>query len=301
MTKKSSIVEKTIKPTEIGTEISPQFELDGSKIAELEAAYEALAIENAHLTDENQRLLKETKQRNAELALINSVQAGLVAKMDMQGIYNLVGDKIRDIFDAQGVGITIYDNLTNRVAFPYYLFRGERIAQEGWELDKGLISHVIKSRQPLLINQNAAERFQELGAVYAPDEDEETTKSRLAVPMVAGDRITGVVTLENYEREHAFSDSDVRLLQMLTNSMSVAVENARLFDESQRLLKETEQKSDRTRRHQCGESGARRRNRTGFNDPTHWKSDEGDLQCGHRLCGIARFPDESHSFPISIW
>ncbi|HZD55515.1 MAG TPA: GAF domain-containing protein, partial [Anaerolineales bacterium] len=207
------------------------------------AASLGTALQNARLFDETQRLLKVTEQRNAELAIINSVQAGLVAKMDMQGIYDLVGDKIRDVFDAQGVGINIYDNLSNRVEFPYYLFRGERIRQEGWEFGKGLISHVIRSRQPLIINENAADRFQELGAVFAPNEDEDTTKSWLAVPMVAGDRVIGVVTLENYEHEHAFSESDVRLLQTLANSMSVALENARLFGETQRLLKETEQRN----------------------------------------------------------
>src|ERR1051325_1516900 len=62
----------------------------------------SVAIENARLFDETQRLLKETEQRNAELAIINSVQEGLVAKLDMQAIYDLVGNKIRDIFDAQG-------------------------------------------------------------------------------------------------------------------------------------------------------------------------------------------------------
>ncbi len=49
--------------------------------------------------------------------------------------------------------------------------------------------------------------------------------------------------MDDYEREHAFSESDVRLLQTLANSMSVALENARLFDETQRLLKETEQRN----------------------------------------------------------
>jgi GAF domain-containing protein/DNA-binding response OmpR family regulator len=243
MAKKSSPVDKANKPKYKRPAPGAQPQLAYAPVTELKAAQSALAIENSRLFDETQRLLKETEQRNAELAIINSVQAGLVAKMDMQGIYALVGDKIRDVFDAQGVGITIYDDLTNCIEFPYYLFRGERILQEGWELGKGLISHVIQSRQPLLINQNAVERFHELGAVYAPDEDEETTKSWLAVPMVAGDRVIGVVTLENYEREHAFSDSDVRLLQTLTNSMSVAIENARLFDESQHLLKETKERN----------------------------------------------------------
>ena len=60
-----------------------------------------VALENARLFDETTRLLEETQQRNAELGIINSVQAGLASQLDMQAIYELVGDKIREIFDAQ--------------------------------------------------------------------------------------------------------------------------------------------------------------------------------------------------------
>ena len=49
--------------------------------------------------------------------------------------------------------------------------------------------------------------------------------------------------LENHERDHAFGEDEVRLLQTLAASMGVALENARLFDETQRLLKETEQRN----------------------------------------------------------
>ena len=44
------------------------------------AASLGTALENARLFDETQRLLKETEERNAELAIINSVQAGLGRK-----------------------------------------------------------------------------------------------------------------------------------------------------------------------------------------------------------------------------
>ena len=51
------------------------------------------------------RLLAETDQRAAELAIITSVQEGLAAELDMQAMYDLVGDKIHEIFDAQVVDI----------------------------------------------------------------------------------------------------------------------------------------------------------------------------------------------------
>ena len=43
-----------------------------------------VAIENARLFAETQRLLKETEQRAAELAVINSIQQGIAAELDFQ-------------------------------------------------------------------------------------------------------------------------------------------------------------------------------------------------------------------------
>ena len=79
----------------------------------------SVALENARLFDETQRLLKETEQRTAELAIINSVQQGLASKLDMQAIYDLVGDKIREIFDAQAVLImTVRSRRRTRFSIP---------------------------------------------------------------------------------------------------------------------------------------------------------------------------------------
>ena len=48
---------------------------------------------------------KQLSHSVEELAVINSVQEGLVREMDMQGIYELVGEKIREIFNAQVIDI----------------------------------------------------------------------------------------------------------------------------------------------------------------------------------------------------
>ena len=79
--------------------------------------------------------------------------------------------------------------------------------------------------------------------MFAASETEDTAKSWLGVPLISGGLVTGTIRLENYDREFAYTESDVSVLQTLANSMSVALENARLFDETKRLLNETEQRT----------------------------------------------------------
>ena len=88
----------------------------------------SVALENARLFDETQRLFKESEQRAAELAVINSVQRALAAELNMQGIYEAVGDKIREIFRNADVGIRVLDPKTGMVQFPYMLEAGARVA-----------------------------------------------------------------------------------------------------------------------------------------------------------------------------
>src|SRR5205823_6088281 len=160
----------------------------------------------------------------------------------MQGIYDAVGDKIREIFNQADVGIRIYDPQSNMIHYPYVYEGGQRIAIKTRQLsDKGFARHVISTRETLVINENMERESAKYGSFTVPGTQDE--KSAVYVPLVVGDQARGLISLIDIDREHAFSDSDVRLLQTLANSMSVALENARLFDETQRLLKETEQRN----------------------------------------------------------
>jgi GAF domain-containing protein len=175
------------------------------------------------------RAIEETRQRNAELALINGVQEALAGELDLQAIYETVGDRIRDVFDAQVVDIGIYDEAVGLVRFPYTIERGVRFPDEPIELI-GFRKHVIETREPLLIDEGADEAaasYGNPGTLIG-----EAAKSMVYVPLVVGTRATGVVSLQNLDREHAFTDSDVRLLQTLCRSLSVALENARLVHET---------------------------------------------------------------------
>src|SRR5678810_349903 len=115
--------------------------------------------------NETQRLLKETEQRAAELAVINSVQQALAAELNMQGIYDAVGNKIREIFGNRDVAIRIFDHADKRMHFPFLYEGGERITIDSRPLtEKGIAAHVVRTRQTLVINENMNEEAAKYGS-----------------------------------------------------------------------------------------------------------------------------------------
>ena len=175
------------------------------------------------------RAIEETRQRNAELALINSVQDAIAGELDQQAIYDAVGDKIQEIFDAQGVAISMLDEASGLMSFPYLIERGERLWPEPHPLLGGFTKHVLETREPLMINEDLTAERERYGSLLVAGE---SPKSVLFVPLVMGGRATGAIALDNFDREHAFDEGDQRLLTTLAGSLSVALENARLVHET---------------------------------------------------------------------
>jgi GAF domain-containing protein/DNA-binding response OmpR family regulator len=200
-----------------------------------------VALENARLFAETRRLLAETDQRAAELGIITSVQEGLAAELDMQAMYDLVGDKIREIFDAQVVDIAIYDKTTELLHFPYSIEKGVRFPDESIAV-MGYRKHVIETRRPLLIDRDVEQQSAKYGNPLVLTG--EVPKAALFVPLIVGDEAKGVISLQNLDDPDAFGDAEVRLLSTLAASLSVALENARLFDETRRLLTETDERAN---------------------------------------------------------
>jgi PAS domain S-box-containing protein len=183
---------------------------------------------------ENARLVHETRQRNAELALITSVQEAIAGELDARAIYDAVGDRIRDVFDAQVVSIATFDEATGLVHYPYLIERNERLQAEPRPL-AGFAKHVLETREPLLLTENLDAESERYGSQIVAGE---MPKSVLFVPLVAGGKAAGVISLQNIDREHAFGEADQQLLTTVAGSVSVALENARLVNETRQRVGE---------------------------------------------------------------
>ena len=198
------------------------------------------ALENARLFDETQRLLKETEQRNAELAIINSVQQGLAAELDFQAIIDLVGDKLREVFKTPDLAITWYDEKADLLQNMYNYEHGERLTiPPGKPRPENPFMRMVRTHQPVV--WNTAEEGDVVTGGVIPGTDR--SLSGVMIPIISSDRVLGTIQVENFERDNAYGEAEMRLLTTIAASLGSALENARLFDETQRLLKETEQRN----------------------------------------------------------
>ena len=136
------------------------------------------------------------------------------------------------------------DAETSMIQPTYELDEGKYIENiEPFPLGTGLASHVIQSRQPLILR--SADEAAAYGAYYPPEAAElnpTITQSYLGVPIIVSENLIGLISVHSYSKD-AFDQNSVHLLSTIANNIGVAIENARLLDETQRLLKETEQRA----------------------------------------------------------
>ena len=178
------------------------------------------------------RAIEETRQRTAELAVVNDVGRALAAQLEFNAIIDLVGERIRESFAAPYMYIALYDETAGVITFPYDIAAGKPAASsEPIPFGEGLTSILIRTRQPLLLHTWAEQDA--LGAIDAGEPDE----SYLGVPIIVGERVLGAIGIAN-ERPHAFGDADVRLMTTLASSLGVALENAKLFHHTHRRAAE---------------------------------------------------------------
>ncbi len=178
---------------------------------------------------ENARLFAESQQRAAELATINKVSEQLGSKLELAELLDLVGDQIRDVFKADIAYVALLEPVSGIIHFPYQY--GES-AYKSLKYGEGLTSKIIASRKPLIMNNEADRQSHQLGAKVVG----RPALSYLGVPISVGDTCLGVISVQSTQTEGAYDANDERLLSTIAANVGVALQNVRLFNETQEAL-----------------------------------------------------------------
>ncbi|HSR19587.1 MAG TPA: GAF domain-containing protein, partial [Anaerolineales bacterium] len=221
---------KAIGAIAVGRRSAGPFSAKHIELLQTFAHQAVIAIENVRLFNESARLLKETEERAAELAAVNTVSQALVAETDLDRTISLIGDQMRATFAADIVYVALVDAQTNLIAFPYQ--HGQELSP--MRLGEGITSKIIESGQPILINQELDHRIGELGKQRMGRE----ARSYLGVPITAGGEPIGVISVQSTQQENAFTEDDARLLSTIAANAGAAIRAARLHAETRRRAQE---------------------------------------------------------------
>ncbi len=178
---------------------------------------------------ENSILYEQAKRRAAQLETTSLIGQRLTALLEPNSLLVEMARLIREKFGYYHTGILLCDESAGELVLKEASGHGAHaIKSRGLRLkigQEGIAGWVAHTGQAFLCNDvNREARYYQ---AFAPMK----TRAELAVPLRIGNRIVGVLDVQS-DRANAFNKEDVTLLQILANQLGIAIENARLFQET---------------------------------------------------------------------
>jgi len=211
------------------------FETADIRLARTLAAQSAVAIENA-------RLQTETRSQIEELYIINDLSTAVSSKMNMQELFPMLENQLPFLTDADYFYLSLYDKDTKQITFPVSIDdMGNTVDMKDLTIGDDEFSYVINRKAPLLL---AGTQLKEARDSYGINTIFPEAKCFLAVPMVVGEEVLGVLGVRDDNNDRAFWLNDQRILTTVASQLAVAIQNARLFDRTQRFAEDLENRVD---------------------------------------------------------
>ena len=188
------------------------------------AAYTTIALDNANAYLVINEQEHKVRDQAAELATVNRITQALATQLDKDGLIQLVGDQVRSVFHAPIAYVALLDRATMMLHFPYTF--GEEAQSRPF--GAGLTSQIIRTGQPLLINEDMDRNRAKMGI----EKLGRAAASFLGVPIPSGGQVIGVISVQSTDQEGRFTEADERLLSTIASAVGVAFHNARLFEDA---------------------------------------------------------------------
>lgn len=186
-------------------------------------------LDQLSLALENARLFQETESRAKEVSVLNEVGQALASTLNIQQIIDITYNGIARLFDAKNFYIAFYDRQKNEIVFPHNVTESETDRSiTRLPMGKGITSHIIRTRENVLISDGSDKWLLERGETPVG----EPAQSFLGVPLIASDKVLGVIALQDYKTPNRYNEHDLRLLTSFASQAAIAIENAQLFQEA---------------------------------------------------------------------
>ncbi len=171
---------------------------------------------------------RAVQQRLRELETIASTSESISAASDINALYRIIHQNLRQVIGEVEFLVATYDAENNTIRIPYFYEGGELGQLEAFPMGDGLVSILIRTQQPLMLVEDTERRARALGARVVG----QAAKSWLGCPLIVSGNPIGALVIQDLEHEFRFTQDDLRLLTSLSAQVAGAIYNARLLDEA---------------------------------------------------------------------
>ncbi len=159
------------------------------------------------------------------LSLLHEVGQDLASILDFEQLLRAAGERIRRLVSYDMLAVMLLNQETRRLEHAFALRYDQRIhPNTTLAIGEGLCGTAAQLRQPVRVNAV------DLDPRYVRCPAGLGVQSELVVPLIAKDRLLGVLDLESLQRD-AFTEEHELMLASIAPSLAVALENARLYNE----------------------------------------------------------------------
>lgn len=179
---------------------------------------------------------RELEHRAVELTTAAEVGRAALSILQLETLTRQVVELVRGRFDLHYVGLFLLDHAGEYVVLEAGTGEPGRIMKEqGHKLEVAGMSMVgtACARRQVRIAQGVDEEQVRFDNPLLPE-----TRSQMALPLVASDRVVGVLDVQS-TRSAAFTQEDVAILKLVADQVAVAIDNARKFAQEAEVLEAT--------------------------------------------------------------
>jgi sigma-B regulation protein RsbU (phosphoserine phosphatase) len=156
----------------------------------------------------------------ADVVYLMKLTDALNTTLDLQTLLNRTSELVRAVINYRIFAIFLLNDRTHELRMRFQIGHTPQVERTRVPVGKGVVGQVALTRQPILLNDVAGVEFY---TSANPD-----VRSELAVPLIAKNRLIGVMDLESTETGY-FRPEHQRVLTVTASRIAQAIENARLY------------------------------------------------------------------------
>jgi signal transduction histidine kinase len=179
------------------------------------------------------RLLEESQRQARQMATLNELTRSMTSTLELDPLLNRIMKSAVEIIDCEAGSLLLVDEQTGESVFEVAIgpvgsdLKGKRLPAGA-----GLVGKAVKTKQAIIEND-----VQMSGDWFNTDETTGfSTKDLLVVPLVVKDHAIGVLEVLNKADRSPFNPKDLELLTSFAGQVAVAIENARLYTQTDQAL-----------------------------------------------------------------